>query len=471
MKTFSLYIVTILIVSSSMSNSNNRSLTPEKRQELIEKYSQLITTQPNFVNYGSLARLYYQAGRMQDAELNYAYAASFQRDFNILHEYANTLSINNKHAQAIPIYEYLTKVFPTNFKIKHNLACALKESGHIDQALAIYDQVLVTVPNNAEVHVARALGNFKKGNLLEGWTEYEWRWKQAGMQPRVFDKPEWDGGPLHGKRILLHAEQGLGDTFQFIRYAKIAKEQGGYVIAMIQEPLFDIMLLCPYIDEVVGLYTHTSLPEFDCHAALMTVPAIVKTTLDTIPYPDQYLQAKPELVTYWKEKLAANTNFKIGVCWQGNAFYKDTLLQVTVMHKSIHPQMLQAMCDIPNVSVYSLQKVTGVAHPEQIPSSITIFDEEFDKAHGRFMDTAAVMCNLDLIITIDTSTAHLSAALGVPTWVLLPEPADWRWLNERTDTPWYSTMTLFRQQTPGQWQPVLDRIVHELQLLIERSHN
>ncbi len=450
---------------------NAQPLSEEQRTQLLQKYSALIINEPTYVNYAILGRLHYQAGNMEQAEHYYSQSVALYQDLNVLHEYANTLSINNKFSLAISLYEYLSKLFPQNSKIIHNLGHAYKELGAIDTAIALFDKAIAKNPELAEAHVSRSMAYLKQGDFLRGWPEYEWRWQQGGLQARAFKQPLWNGEQLNGKRILLYAEQGLGDTFQFIRYAKIAKERGGYVIAQVQDPLIDILSLCPYIDKLVKLYNYPDIPPFDYQAGIMSLPGILKTTVDTIPLANGYLTARADLVQTWKEYFATDKQFKVGVCWQGNAYYKDTMLQVTVMYKSIKTSMLQPICDMPGVSVYSLQKMTGTDHPEDYPTTLKVFGEQFDKDNGRFMDTAAVIANMDLVITIDTSIAHLAAALGKPTWVLLPEPADWRWLLNRSDTPWYTSMKLFRQPTPGNWQPVLDTITAELAALIERTHD
>jgi hypothetical protein len=223
------------------------------------------------------------------------------------------------------------------------------------------------------------------------------------------------------------------------------------------------MKLCPYIDSVIS--TEDPLPAFDVQAPLMSLPHILKTKIETIPLEIPYIFADENLTEYWKEKLSQDKNFKVGVCWQGNSNYSTPLLRATVALKSIEAQQFAPLCTVPGVSLYSLQKTTGTDQLENLPKHMKLitFDDTFDQAHGRFMDTAAVMKNLDLIITVDTSISHLSSAMGIPTWVMIPNPPDWRWMINRNDTPWYPDMRLFRQPTPGDWDSVLKTITQELQ--------
>ncbi len=279
----------------------------------------------------------------------------------------------------------------------------------------------------------------------------------------------WDGSDLHGKVIYLRAEQGLGDTFQFIRFVKIAKEMGGTTIFAIQPPLMQYMKSCPYIDTLIS--THDSPPDFDVYAGFVSCPMILKTTLDTVPTNIPYLHADENLVTHWREKLSHDTNFKIGICWQGNPNYSTHFLRMAVAAKSMPLSYFVPLFDIPGTSFYCLQIKTGTEQLQDLAldaqAKLTVFDDDFDKTHGSFMDSAAVIKNMDLVITIDTSIGHFAAGLGTPTWVLIPEPPDWRWMLAGRDTPWYPNMILFRQPTPGDWQSPMDAIAAELMTLLD----
>jgi len=383
---------------------------------------------------------------------------------NLRFELANTYNLVNRLDESLTIYQELDRLIPNNPSILYNIAFTLKKLGLLEESIPYYNRTLEINPNHAEAIFSRGLAYLVIGDFEKGWHGYEWRYSRPSQGSlRTYDAPRWDGSDLNGKTILIHAEQGLGDTFQFIRYAKFVKEKNGFVIAAVQKPLITIMSRCNHIDQVVCV--DDTPPYFDVHSPLMSLPYVLKTRIDTIPNEIPYIYADEKLTVEWKEKLAKDKNFKIGVCWQGNDNYATPLLRATVAQKSIHPKQLAPICQVPGVSVYSLQKTTGTDQLNELPSTVKIitFDGDFDQSHGRFMDTAAVIKNLDLVITVDTSISHLASALGTPTWVMLPNPADWRWMLNRNDSPWYpNVLRLFKQPTPGDWETMIQEVAQEL---------
>jgi ADP-heptose:LPS heptosyltransferase len=384
---------------------------------------------------------------------------------NIMFDLANALNINNQNDESLSLYYQLLTRYPNHKIILYNTAYTLKKLGRVDTALLFYDAALAQDQEYAEAHFSRSLARLAVGNWQEGWPEYEWRWNRPGYpEARQFQQPLWDGSDLHGKTIYLHAEQGLGDTFQFIRYAKILKEEyGARVIVSVQKPLVTLIKLCSYIDEVFPLFEHPT--NFDTHAPLMSLPYILKTTIEKTPAEIPYLYADQTLVEEWKQKLAHDKNFKVGICWNGNSHYQSAALRAVVAAKCIPLKEFARFGSIEGVSIYSLQKETGMNQLDSLPENFKLhtFGDELDNAHGRFMDTAAIMKNLDLVISIDTSTAHLAAALGTPVWIFIPTPPDWRWMLDSETTPWYpQNMRLFRQPTIGDWESALQKVEEEL---------
>jgi hypothetical protein len=297
-----------------------------------------------------------------------------------------------------------------------------------------------------------------RGDFERGWQENEARWQCKDFNPRNFKPPRWDGGSLEGRRILLHAEQGFGDTFQFVRYARLVKEErGGRVILWCPRPLAPLMNQCPYLDKVT--IEGEKLPEFDCHLPLLSSPKLFGTTLATVPCQTPYLYAKPDLIQSWREELSYIQAFRIGINWQGNPRYRGD------RHRSIPLEQFAPLAKVPGVRLVSLQKGLGTEQIDKVAGklSVTTLGAHRDEAAGAFMDTAAVLMNLDLIVSSDTSLVHLAGGLGVPIWIALPWAADWRWLLQREDVPWYPTMRLFRQREPGDWTEVFTRIANELQ--------
>jgi tetratricopeptide (TPR) repeat protein len=470
-----------------------------KFTEAIESFIRATTINPNytkaFVNLGNayhkdkqldkaaesyhkalaLDRYYYDAlcglGKVLCEQNKFTEAiAQFEQtahmrpdDLSNLLDLANTLNMINKTEEALALYKTIVTKSPNNVSILYNIAYTLKKLERFEEAMTYYEKVLSLDPNHEEAHFSLSLAYLIQGDFQKGWPEYEWRWNRPGSNsPRSFSKPLWDGSNLQGKTILIHAEQGLGDTFQFCRYAREIKKQGARIIFLAQDPLLTLLKLCPYVDEVLPF--SASGRAFDYHVPLMTLPYLLKTTIDTVPDDVPYLYADPALVTYWAEQLKHDTNFKIGICWQGNANYSTHFLRTAVAAKSIRLEKFAPLALLGGVSIYSLQKTTGEDQLKNLPQGFILkqFDSSLDTQHGRFMDTVAVMKNLDLIITVDTSIAHCAGGLGIPVWVMLPKPPDWRWMLNRDDTPWYPTMRLFRQSNPDSWEDVFENIVQEL---------
>ncbi len=441
-----------------------------KLEEAVIELGKALELDPNYFDaYLYKARIHTDTRQYKEAIQLFTKAMSLQPDNTQCKlDYANTLNMMNRTQEALDLYFELYKTLTHSPSIIYNIAYTLKKLGRTQEAFQYYHRVLELDPNHAEGHFGLGVAYLSAEDFEHGWKEYEWRWNRSNMAPRNFDQPRWDGSDISGKTILLYAEQGLGDTLEFIRYAKVLKDKGAHVFFASQNPLVDLLSLCPYLDKVVQL--HGAVPHFDTHAPLMSLPFIMGTRVETIPAEIPYLHAKPELVEEWKDKLASDTNFKIGICWQGNPNYSTPFLRNTVAAKSMNVLEFAPLAKIPGVSVYSLQKTTGEEQIKNLPSDFILHDfgPDFDMTHGRFMDTAAVMKNLDLVITVDTAIVHLSGGLGVPTWMLLPEPSDWRWMMRQSDTPWYPEMRMFRQPQPDDWKSVMQTVTKELTALLEQ---
>jgi hypothetical protein len=318
-------------------------------------------------------------------------------------------------------------------------------------------------PQSASTHWNRALALLQGGDFERGWREYEWRWQRAGAQPRVStDRPPWDGRPLDGRAILLWCEQGLGDALQFARYAPLVQRHGGRVLLQCPGLLRALFRTLPGVDHL--LTEGEALPSFDVHAPLLSLPALVGTTLATVPAEVPYLSADPARVEAWRQRLAAVPGLRVGVAWQGNPHHKWD------RHRSVPLTAFAPLARVTGVRLVSLQKGPGA---EQLPAlkdrlRVVDFGDEFG-ASGPYPDTAALMRCLDLVVTVDTATAHLAGALAVPVWVPLSTIVDWRWLLGRQDSPWYPSMRLFRQTQLGDWAPVFDRMAEELRALVAQA--
>jgi tetratricopeptide (TPR) repeat protein len=365
--------------------------------------------------------------------------------------------------EAIPVLRRALALRPECPATLCNLGLALADSGELDEALALYEKALRLKPDHPETHKNRSLVWLLQGRFEEGWAEYEWRWQCKELPARDFAQPLWDGRPLEGRTILLHAEQGLGDTLQFIRYAALVKARGGKVIVAAQRPLLPLLRSCPGIDRL--LPQGEPLPAFDVHAPLLSLPRIFGTDAGSIPAPVPYLHAEPERRERWRRELAFGMR-KIGIAWQGSGQFRlDSQRSIPLLE-------FAPVARVPGVQLYSLQKGPG---QEQIARAIEHFPlidlgSRLDEGTGAFLDTAAVMKSLDLVISCNSALAHLAGALGVPSWVALPKVPDWRWLLERRDCPWYPSARLFRQTQAGEWPAVFEHMARELSLGVATTY-
>lgn len=304
-----------------------------------------------------------------------------------------------------------------------------------------------------------ALGDFKRG--MAG---FKFRWQHE----KLFKEKLWRGENLSNKKILIFCQWGLGDTFMYIRYAAELKKRGAHVICQTQNQLSKLVRYCPYIDQVIT--KNDSLPDFDYQVPTTYFPDVFETNIETIPREIPYLFVNQKYIDQWATKLGNKKKFRIGICWQG-AVREDT----QTAGRAIKLLDLAQLFKIDNIEIYCLQQGYGSEQVSNLTpenrKKLHLFDEHFDKDNGAFIDTAAVMKNLDLVLTIDTSIAHLAGALGIPTWVMLQYASEWRFFLDRTDSPWYPTMRLFRQPMQGDWQTVINNVMNELQSVVKELLN
>lgn len=331
-----------------------------------------------------------------------------------------------------------------------NLGVTLGRLGQGSEAAACYRRAIALQPDLAVAHYNLAQLLLARGDMAAGWAEYEWRWQTPRMSGarRAFTQPQWQGEAASGKTLLIHAEQGLGDTLQFCRYVRLAKARGLRVMLEVQKPLVRLLQDLPGADRVIA--QGKSPPRFDLHIPMLSLPRIFKTDIDTIP-PPAGLRADAALSAHWRRHLAVNLGqgLKVGLAWAG----APELL--ADRQRSIPPQLLAPLLGVSGVNFLSLQK-SGPAAPAQF----LLLDEMAQMED--FAATAALVTNLDLVITVDTAVAHLAAALGRPVWLLDRFDGCWRWLRDRTDSPWYPGMTIFRQPRPGHWASVLEEVADRL---------
>jgi hypothetical protein len=372
------------------------------------------------------------------------------------------LAKQGRQEEALPHFLAVLRLDPRQARAHNNLGAALSELGRPAEALASFERALELWPDYAEAHKSRAMVRLLRGDFERGWAEYEWRWQCQDFSPRAYRQPPWDGSPLGGRTVLLHTEQGLGDTIQFIRYAPLVRACGGRVVVECERALLPLLRSCPGVADWIA--AGAALPEFDVRLPLLSLPRALGTTLATVPAAVPYLAADPDLVARWRRELSFSDGVKVGVVWQGNP------KNAADRRRSVPLLQFEPLARVEGVRLVSLQKGPGA---EQLAEAtgrfpVTDYGSRLDVGAGAFVDTAAAMRALDLVVSCDTAAAHLAGALAVPVWVPLSLAADWRWLLGREDSPWYPTMRLFRQERLGDWAPVFARMAEELGRLRDR---
>jgi len=439
-----------------------------KLSESVDVLKKVILKQPNHYDTNlELSRAYYEL-RMYEAALKYGLKADRLKPKNI-YALLNVAYIYNQKGEldkAIDTYKKVIEIKPNLANAQYNMGYSLKIKGEMKTALQYISKAIELQPDYLDAHIARSQSNISLGNFEKGWDEYEWRWGLFGIDHKQYRNSMWDGSDIKGKTILLRTEQGLGDTLQFVRYAKILKEMGAKVICKVQKPLVTLLSSCPFIDKVVAALDDTE--KHDSHAQLMSLPRILKTLPNTIPAEIPYLYAKPELVKKWQNKLEKDKNFKVGLCWHVDPIHEKTKSPWSL--RSISLDQFKPLSTVKGVTFYSLQKFKDYEKDAKTPHGlpVTFFGPDFDEKHGAFMDSAAIIKNLDLVITVDTCIAHLAGALGKPVWMFLPVAPDCRWHLDRSDTSWYPTMKLFRQKKPQDWNHPIKMVATELQSLANK---
>jgi tetratricopeptide (TPR) repeat protein len=368
----------------------------------------------------------------------------------------NALLRQNQPVEAMASYDKALAAMPGHPQILTNRGHALRRLARPVEALAHFEAALATAPEFAEAHFEAAMTRLTMGDFEAGWKEYEWRWKTGAFarHRRQFQAPLWLGDqPISGKTILLHAEQGFGDTIQFIRYASLLAGRDAKVICEVQP---ELQPLLSQLEGITIVASGAPLPAFDLHCPLLSLPLASATRLETIPAASPYLAAPAERVAYWRHRLPAGSP-RAGFVWSGQPSHKND------SNRSIALARLAALFENPPVQCFSLQSDLRSADGEVLrglPNLVHLGDGLRD-----FADTAAVISLLDVVVSVDTAVAHLAAALGKPVLILLPYAADFRWMRNRGDSPWYPTAELFRQPAFGDWEGVITRVGERLRQL------
>ena len=390
----------------------------------------------------------HDAGRYEEALALYDKAADCWPNLALLwNNRGNTLLEMQRWPEAAESYHRALKLAPGLHDSRVALATCLQAMGHLREALALCDAVLRSSPEHAEAHWNRALLLLLRGDYKEGWQEYEWRWKKRlfTSPARTFDIPKWRGESLTGKTIFIHAEQGLGDTLQFCRYLPLLRMKGAKVIFECHPPLAHLMSTLG--DRISVVTFGQPSPSADYHLPLLSMPLLFNTTLDNIPNEIPYIYPPADRLPFWHTVVPREEGRRVGLCWSGKQ-YPDPA-------RSVPAWLIVALSACPRISFFSLQMGENTENPDMPIHDLTTLISDF-------ADTAALISQLDLVITIDTSVAHLAGALGAETWLILPFSPDWRWGIGKTDSPWYPGMRIFRQQKRGDWGTVIGDLIEAL---------
>ncbi|MEB3213698.1 MAG: tetratricopeptide repeat protein, partial [Leptolyngbyaceae bacterium] len=469
-------------------------------EEAVRCYEAALQHTPNSATLlNNLGAAFQELGRHEEAIATYHRVLQHKPTYaDAYYNLGNALRSLDRLDEAIVAYRKARVLIPNDAKVPNNLGLALHDQGQIRGAIASYRQSIQLEPDYPDAHLNLGISLLKEGDLVEGFKEYEWRWRVKGQDfkpARLFSQPMWDGRDLPEQTLFIHAEQGLGDTLQFIRFVSVIAERVRHIIVECQAPLKRLLESMPSIDQVIC--SGDPIPEFDVHAPLMSLPHILGTSLANLPAPIPYVfpltepcrGAQPCAPTdnqtpfisptdagmgEWPFAPTVNqqdpidlhqidsqsvptdnltNHLKVGIVWAGSPTHRNN------RHRSCPFRQFARLLDVPGIRVHSLQKGDGEADLEEQNSSlINLAPRLTDMA-----DTAAAIAHLDLVITVDTSVAHLAGALGKPVWILLGFAYDWRWLCDRPDSPWYPTARLFHQPSPGNWEGLFDGLIQTLQ--------
>ncbi len=441
------------------SNRGNALKELKQFDAAVASYDKAIALKPDFAEpYSNRGVALKELKQFDAAVASYDKAIALKPDF--AEAYLNRGVALHEFQQfdaAVASYDKAINLKPDYTEAYSNRGNALKELKQFDAAVASYDKAIALKPDFAEAYWNKSLLLLLIGEFVKGFNLYEWRWNENDTfkLKRNFSQPLWLGSEsLLGKTVLIHSEQGLGDTIQFCRYAKMVSDLGANVIFEVQKPLLRLLKDLPGVSTLIA--KGEPQPEVDFHCPLLSLPLVFKTDLNSIPSATSYLEVEVERIAYWRDRIKGE-GLKIGIAWQGSQATKIDI------GRSFELKLFRNIAALLNVQLISLQKGYGSEQLNNMPQGMQVQDlgEELD-AEGAFLDSSAVMMNLDLVITCDTALAHLAGALGIKTWVALKYVPDWRWMLDRQDSPWYPSVTLYRQQRIDDWEPVFAQMQMDL---------
>jgi FKBP-type peptidyl-prolyl cis-trans isomerase 2 len=428
----------------------------EQLDEATSLYQKAIKLNPKHSGaFYNLGVSYQKQGLLDKAIVCYEIAIGLNQNLTEAHHNLG-LAYKDKGQfdEAIICFQRVLQLQPDHANAYYNLGNTIVAKGQFTEAMKCYQKALEINPGHADAYWSMGLMHLRLGNFNDGWKAYEKRWelKDVMVKPR-FEQPEWNGQGIDGRTILLYAEQGFGDTIQFIRYVPFLAERGANVVVECQQELVSLLIKTEGASQIIA--KGDQHPDFDMHYPLLSLPLMFGTTIGTIPSKIPYVYTDPALVQQWRGKIGPdNASLKVGLVWAGNPKLKFG------HNRSCSLSIFAPLADRNDITFYSLQVGDASGQAKDPPTGMRLID--YTREIKDFAATAALIRHLDLIISVDTAVAHLAGALGKTVWTLIPFVPDWRWMLDREDSPWYPTMRLFRQSSPGDWESVILRIKETL---------
>ncbi len=426
-------------------------------EEAVKRYNSAIELNPDYAEaYNNLGITLQSLMRLDKAITSYRTAITINPHYaEAYYNCGNALNKQEMIDEALICFKKATAIKPDYAEAHNLLGATLEEQGNLVEAAASYSRAIELNPDYVDAHINRSFLSLLKGNYKDGWQEYEWRLYKKGYVNRTFQQPMWNGSHLKGKTILIHTEQGVGDNIQFVRYLPMVQAMGGRVIFECLPELIHVLKHCAGIDKIVTKSSSGRLSEqFDVHVPLLSLPGLFNTTLNSIPSNIPYITVDPDLLEQWRLRLSNDYKYKAGIVWAGNPNHaKDK-------RRSCSLSDFATLAEIQEISFYCLQKGAASIEADKWSDKGRII--RLDSEISDFTDTAAIIANLDIVISVDTSAAHLAGAIGKSVWTLLPFIPDWRWQLERNDSPWYPSMRLFRQTKMYEWDGVFEQVKESL---------
>lgn len=451
--------------AEAWSNLGNLKKQAGQRGAALAAYRQAVVSDPGFSGaWCNLCTTLCDAERFGEALAAGRYAVAADPSlFLAHHDLGIALKRKRENAAARDSYRRALALKPDHAEAWSNLGGTIEDPRHFPLAATAFRRSVAADPAYAEGHFNLGFSLLRSGRWAEGWREYEWRRhpRVSSGKVRDFSQPQWDGSPGAGT-VLIHAEQGLGDTIQFCRYASLAAQRVRVVLE-VQRPIKALLSGLPGVKVIAA---GDPLPDFASHCPLLSLPGLLGTTPESIPAPIPYISADPARIARWRERLPPG-RFRIGVVWQGSPAYKGDHLRSATL------AAFEPLARLPGVTLISLQKGAGTEQLNALPSKMAVarLGEDFDAGPDAFLDAAAVISCLDLVVGVDTALLHLAGALGCPAWLALSSYPHWCWLDKGEATAWYPSLRLFRQEWPGDWQGVFRAMADQLlgDALMDRS--